>query len=322
MPTIGAPETPARGVASNQLTQRELRTILRPGQTGTFQSRHTDAELAIIDAEMARRREASLQASLQAFPPPHLVVERERRAWQQAEEWRHARDWRGELVAAHAAYRDAADNVEGLEAVHRRAVQFRDAVATRGEGAEAALAAAEKEITRHLVETFAGNGEAPAGNSRTAALRSSALQAAQLAVSHGLQKLARADEALATIEGNLDRARQHRQHASRTLDVAALDLLADYGCDIAAEVAAAEAVLDVRRSQADHLARFVQQRGARLRRPATEVLPAQLERLRHATTLPSERDWEEIFARLVGDPTTPLADETAEAQKNGAADTS
>jgi hypothetical protein len=81
MATSGPPTTGSSGVANEPFSQREIRVIRKPGVTGEFLTRWSDAELAIIDAEMARRREESAAASAALFPPPHVAAAAEEERW-------------------------------------------------------------------------------------------------------------------------------------------------------------------------------------------------------------------------------------------------
>jgi hypothetical protein len=154
-----------RGVANEPFSQRELRTILRPGQTGTFQSRHTDEELAEIDAAMVRRREEAVAASVMLFPQPHEAARRV------AEQWASTRaaipdetEARAQLRQAHETRREAENEVARQREVFSRAQLHLAAMHDKLGGLEATEHAGAAAAAKGLVAALSrGDQHTPHG---------------------------------------------------------------------------------------------------------------------------------------------------------------
>jgi hypothetical protein len=274
--------------------QGELLPDTRPG----YLSYVTEAQRALGEAvfrEQASRREATGKY----LDPAWQTAQRARRELEAEARRRSKGDPRANLIAAHAAHDEATTAAARLGAAVAKATAFRVGVESRRGGIERALREADSEAIGRLLENFAGqaNGGEPSAGGRTSALRSSLGQAER--------EFELANAALAKIEADLGQARSVVRRTMRALHLAALDLLVDHGCALAAEIAAVEATIASHRREADGIARFVSARSVRLHTVAPP-LPPQLERLRFSTQSASGVDWEGVFAMLLEDPRRPL----------------
>jgi hypothetical protein len=155
MATIGPPTTGNSGVPTNPHGEREVRVIpYRRG--GDFRTRYTDAELAQIDAMMAKRREEAAAASAALFPPPHVVARREEEAWRTVRKSIPAApEGRAALRLAHQARGAAQGEVDRQREVLERARQHLAAMQDELEQAEREEERASAEAAKVVVLALA-----------------------------------------------------------------------------------------------------------------------------------------------------------------------
>jgi hypothetical protein len=251
MATSGPPTTGSSGVPSEPFSQREIRVIRKPGVTGEFLTRWSDAELAIIDAEMARRRQESAAASAALFPQPHVVAQRE------AEQWARTRaaipaasEARAALRQAHQVRSAAQGEVDQKREVLARAKGHLAAMEDELGAVEQAEERTADKAARGLAVALA-QGVQPAGDAAIdfASSEDTSADTSSFWPDHvdrvGIARRRRdqATAALGIVEKDLGTAEAALTRAARDVEKAAEVVAADAWLRLSDEIDAAKSVL-------------------------------------------------------------------------------